>query len=136
MPRQSTVTLRGGAETLQLAIHPVVFVLLAGAAGCAPAKPPSPAAVQPASVSTGTILSMRAVAARASQDPLRAAMLTTGGSPNDGGRSLVEFIVRTDDGATLSIVQTNEPGFRSGDRVVIIRDDQTHLARPGPQAGS
>jgi outer membrane lipoprotein SlyB len=121
---------------LQLTTYPAVFILLAGVAGCAPAKPPPPASVQPASVSAGTILSMRTVAARASQDPLRTAMLTTGAAPNDGGRSLVEFIVRTDDGATLSIVQTNEPGFRSGDRVVIIRDDLTHLARPGPQAGS
>ncbi|MGC1408206.1 MAG: hypothetical protein WA864_04565 [Acetobacteraceae bacterium] len=121
---------------MQLTIYPVVFVLLAGVAGCAPAKPPPPAAVQPASVSTGKILSMRGVAAHASQDPLRAAMLTTGASPSDGSGSLVEFIVRTDDGATLSIVQTNEPGFRTGDRVVIMRDDLTHLARPGPQAGS
>jgi outer membrane lipoprotein SlyB len=119
---------------LRLTINPVVFVLLAGVAGCAPARPP-PAAVQSASVSEGTILSMRAVAAHASQDPLRAAMVTTG-APNDGGRSLMEFIVRTDDGATLSIVQMNEPGFRTGDRVVIMRDDLTHLARPGPQAGS
>ncbi len=94
------------------------------------------ATVQPASVSTGTILSMRAVAARASQDPLRSAMLPAGASPNYGVRSLMEFIVRTDDGATLSIVQTNEPGFRTGDRVVIMRDDLTHLARPNPQAGS
>ena len=45
--------------------------------------------------------------------------------------SLMEFIVRADDGATLSIVQTNEPGFRKGDRVIILRDDRTRLARPG-----
>ena len=37
----------------------------------------------------------------------------------------------TDDGAMLSIVQTNEPGFRKGDRVIILRDDQTRIARPG-----
>ena len=30
-----------------------------------------------------------------------------------------------------SIVQTNEPGFRKGDRVIILRYDKTHLARPG-----
>ena len=53
------------------------------------------------------------------------------GGHDDGSRSLVEFIVRVDDGATLSIVQTNEPGFRTGDRVVILRDDRTRLARPG-----
>ena len=34
-------------------------------------------------------------------------------------------------GAVLSIVQQNDAGFRAGDRVVIMRDDQTRLARPG-----
>jgi len=30
----------------------------------------------------------------------------------------------------LSIVQANDQGFRTGDRVVIVRDAQTRLARP------
>ena len=106
------------------------LVTLAGIAGCAPANPPK-APVQPASISAGTILSMRPVGPRGSVEPLRAALLADGGGHDDGNRSLVEFIVRADDGATLSIVQTNEPGFRKGDRVIILRDDRTRLARPG-----
>ena len=53
---------------------------------------------------------------------------------DDGNPSLMEFIVRVDDGAVLSIVQTNEPGFRKGDRVIILRGDQTRIARPGCMA--
>ncbi len=44
---------------------------------------------------------------------------------------LEEFIVRTDDGAILSVVQTNEAGFHVGDRVIILRGEQARLARPG-----
>jgi outer membrane lipoprotein SlyB len=43
---------------------------------------------------------------------------------------LTEFIVRTDDGSTLSIVQANALGLHTGDRVVIQRDNGAHLARP------
>ena len=106
------------------------LVTLAGIAGCAPASPPK-APVQPAAISAGTILSMRAVGPPGSMEPLRAALLADGSGHGDGNRSLVEFIVRADDGATLSIVQTNEPGFRKGDRVIILRDDRARLARPG-----
>jgi outer membrane lipoprotein SlyB len=87
--------------------------------------------VQPAQVSTGTILSMRPVDARSGIDPVRAALLDDGGGNDDGNRSLVEFIVRVDNGAVLSIVQTNEPGFRKGDHVIIVRDGRSRLARPG-----
>jgi outer membrane lipoprotein SlyB len=40
----------------------------------------------------------------------------------------VEFIIRQDDGSTLSVVQTNEDGFRPGDRVVLTRGARTHIA--------
>ncbi len=46
---------------------------------------------------------------------------------------LFEFIVRADDGATLSIVQANTASFRTGDRVVILRDDTARLAPPGQE---
>jgi outer membrane lipoprotein SlyB len=117
-------------RTLRLAIYLLSLVMLADLAGCAPANPPKPA-VQPASVAMGTILSMRAVDSHAGSDPVRAALLAGGSAPGDGDRSLVEFIVRADDGATLSIVQSNESGLRNGDRVTILRDDRTRLARPG-----
>jgi hypothetical protein len=124
-PRPATTV-----RTLRLAIYLLNLLALADLAACAPANPPKPAG-QPAPVAMGTILSMRAVDSRAGVDPLRAALLAGGSASSDGGRSLVEYIVRADDGATLSIVQSNEPGFRGGDRVIILRDDRTRLARPG-----
>ena len=117
-------------QTLPLTLLLLGLIALAGIAGCAPANPP-PVATQPATISAGTILSMRAVYAHAGDDPLHAALLTDSARANDRSRSLVEFIVRADDGATLSIVQVNEAGFHTGDRVVILHDETTHLARPG-----
>jgi len=115
---------------LRLARYLLSLVMLAGIAGCAPASTPTPA-VQPTPVGTGTILSMRAVEPHADVEPLRAALLTDGSGQGDDNRAMVEFIVRADDGATLSIVQSNAAAFRKGDRVVILHGDRTRLARPG-----
>ena len=115
--------------TLRLTSGLLSLAALAGIAGCAPAGPPK-VVVQPAATGTGTILSMRAVDRHVAPEPLRAVLLADSSGYDDGKRSLVEFIVRADDGATLSIVQANEPGFRKGDRVIILHDDRTHLARP------
>lgn len=116
--------------TLRLTRYLLSLVTLAGIVGCAPANPPK-SAVQPTAAGTGTILSMRAVAPHAGAAPLRAALLAGGSGQDDENRALVEFIVRTDDGATLSIVQSNTDGFRNGDHVIIVRGDRTRLARPG-----
>ncbi len=105
-------------------------VTLLGIAGCAPVNPPK-VAVQPTPAAAGIILSMRPVSESATEEPLRATLLATGGGQEASDRSLVEFIVRVDDGATLSIVQPNDAGFQKGDRVIILRDGRTHLARPG-----
>jgi outer membrane lipoprotein SlyB len=40
----------------------------------------------------------------------------------------IEFIIRQDDGSTISVVQTNENNFRPGQRVAIIRGERTRLA--------
>jgi len=40
-----------------------------------------------------------------------------------------EFLVREDDGQTISVVQTNEAGLMVGDRVRILRSDRTRLQR-------
>ena len=109
-------------------------------AGCGPTAPvaTAPAARSPAEpFSTGTILSMRAVssAGGSAQAPWRAALLaaaTGGGSTgSDPSSPLIEFIVRADGGATLSIVQTNNLDLHKGDRVVIRYDPTAQLARPG-----
>ena len=113
---------------MRLTRYLLSLVTLAGIAGCAPANPPK-VAVQP--TAAGTILSMRPVEPHAGVAPLRAALLTDGSGQDDDNRALVEFIVRADDGATLSIVQSNAAGFRKGDHVIIVRGDRTRLARPG-----
>jgi len=40
-----------------------------------------------------------------------------------------EFLVREEDGQTISVVQTNEAGLMVGDRVRILRSDRTRLQR-------
>ena len=63
-------------------------------------------------------------------DGLSWAALLAGSDSSDRGAS-VEFIVRTDGGAILSVVQGNESGFHAGDRVVILHGDRARLAWPG-----
>ena len=107
-----------------------LMAILASFAGCSPAAPPK-APVQ--SVSTATILSMREVNPRVAADVPRTSLLAAGDEHGDDARSLTEFIVRTNDGAVLSIVQSNDGGFHKGDRVVIVHGDRTRLARPAEQ---
>ena len=97
--------------------------------GCAKPSEVGHTAAAPVTNSlAGTILTLRTVAARGSQEPWRAALMsdaTTSTAPDTA--PLTEFIVRADNGATLSIVQRNEPPFHQGDRVVILQDTRTHL---------
>ena len=77
---------------------------------------------------------MQKVTGQGSSAPWRTALLVDAGAArasNDSGGAATEFIVRTDDGATISVVQSNDASFRTGDRVVILRDDHTHLEHPG-----
>ena len=41
----------------------------------------------------------------------------------------MEFIIREDDGQTVSVVQTNEARFQSGERVVLTRGARTRIGR-------
>jgi outer membrane lipoprotein SlyB len=50
-------------------------------------------------------------------------------SANTG--NAVEFIIREDNGQTISVVQTNEENFRPGERVVLTRGARTRIARAG-----
>jgi hypothetical protein len=113
---------------LRIQFRILCLITVCGATGCAAPAPPKIEAA-PASVPTATILSIRTVTTYASDGPLRAALPADAG-PARPSSGLTEFIVRTDEGAMLSIVQANEAGFRSGDRVVILRDGTTRLARP------
>jgi outer membrane lipoprotein SlyB len=117
----------------------VCLLALLGIAGCA--RPvannaiPGAATVRPVPSSEGTILSLRAVAVRSERDPWRVALLAGASgaatAADDGNSRLTEFIIRIDSGSTISVVQTNELGFRPGDRVVVLHDGHAHIARPG-----
>jgi outer membrane lipoprotein SlyB len=41
----------------------------------------------------------------------------------------MEFVVRLDDGQTLSVVQPNEQNLRPGDRVTLQRGPRTRILR-------
>jgi outer membrane lipoprotein SlyB len=125
-------------EKVRISAFCVGVCALAWMAGCAPTNVTvsgSPAAAVTAkSAGTGRILSMRKVTGQGSSAPWRTVLLADAGAAhasNNGGGASMEFIVRTDDGATISVVQSNDAGFRTGDRVVILRDDRTHLEHPG-----
>jgi hypothetical protein len=122
--------------TLQYRTLCLGLVVMAGVAGCAPGNPAAPASkiTNPLAVTrNGIILSMRKVAAPAGQDSWRKLLIGGSGTQpasDSNAAPLTEFIVRTDDGTTLSIVQANALGLQPGDRVVIVRDAGSHLARP------
>ena len=112
------------------------LVVMGGVAGCAPGNLVAPASniTNPlAAARNGIILSMRKVAAPAGQDAWRKLLVGGGGTQRASDSTaapLMEFIVRTDEGTTLSIVQADALGLHPGDRVVILRDAGAHLARP------
>ncbi len=111
-------------------------VVLGGLVGCAPTNPITPASTitaQPATPRNGTILSMRKVTVPTGQESWRKLLVGSGDmqrASDNNAAPLTEFIVRTDDGTTLSIVQANALGLHPGDHVVVLRDTGAHLARP------
>jgi outer membrane lipoprotein SlyB len=113
------------------------LLALLSVAGCAQAvtktAAPAPTA-RPVSSSEGTILSLRTVTVRSDRDPWRIALLAdaSGAATGvaDGSNPMTEFIVRIAGGSTISVVQTNELGFRPGDRVTVLHDGRTRIARP------
>jgi hypothetical protein len=127
----------GAGAMRRSALYAGLFVLV-GMTGCAQTNHPAVSTQAPPTAvpgSAGTILWMRSVAEPSGSAPWRTALLAIAAktSAADGGEAapLVEFIVRADDGAILSVVQGNDVGLRPGDRVVILYEGSTHLARPG-----
>jgi hypothetical protein len=119
-------------------IRGVCLLALLSIGGCSQAvtnrATPAAAIVRPVPSSAGTILSLRAIGPRSERDPWRVALLAdASGAPaavDDGNGQLTEFIIRLDDGSTISVVQTNELGFRAGDRVTVMHDGHAHIAHP------
>jgi outer membrane lipoprotein SlyB len=112
-------------------------VIVCGVAGCAQsATSVTTAKSAPAHGSVaeaGVILSMRAVAAP-SDATWRTALLADANvttiANDSAARPMIEFIVRDDTGATISVVQSNALGLNVGDHVTILHDTRTHLVRP------
>jgi outer membrane lipoprotein SlyB len=46
-----------------------------------------------------------------------------------GHGTAMEFIIREDDGQTISLVQTNEEHFQPGERILLTRGARTRIAR-------
>ncbi len=120
------------------------LVAVASIVSCTPANTTastaSTTAARPVVVSAGAILLLRTVTADNTAQPWRSVLLADAGAANTandvgdtrgGHLRVVEFIVRTDSGAVLSVVQANDADFHAGDRVMILRGDTTRLARPG-----
>jgi len=122
-------------------LRPAIFcvLLLAGCAthteqAAAPQAQQAPepqtqkAPVQPAGA-PGVILAMRPVRATG-PGPVRvllAGLGTQGATPAD---HVYEFIVRTGDGTTISIVQPQTIGLHTGERVSILRGAETRIDVP------
>jgi outer membrane lipoprotein SlyB len=117
----------------------VCLLALLGIAGCAQVMPdttgPAQSSVRALPSREGIILSMRPVTTRGDRARWGVALLAAASGPtvasDDAPRQPTEFIIRTDAGSTISVVQTDEFGFHPGDRIIILHDDHTHLGRPG-----
>ena len=119
-------------------LRPASFCLLLLLAGCAthpeqpvptaqtPEQTVQKAQIAPPAGVPGTILAMRPVPA-VGPGPARTVLagLGTQGTPADA--DIFEFIVRTESGTTISIVQPRTNGLHAGERVSILRGAETRI---------
>jgi outer membrane lipoprotein SlyB len=106
---------------LRAAILPALVL-----ASCSPAAKPVAAVPQPAPMEYGIIASLRPVLQAApngvATDPGARILAAIGvGVPAGVGTAPgeAEFVIRADDGRTLSIMQANDKNFRAGQRVAL-----------------
>lgn len=118
---------------------PASLLVLLGVAACAPA-PTVPAAptVDAAGFWHGVIVAMRPVSIAdppAGPADIRATILGAIGDQalarQAGAGDATEFIVRGDDGRTLSVVQTNQDRLQPGERVMLSTGAHGRIA-PAP----
>lgn len=120
-------------------------------AACTPTAPtayPPAETGRPGQASHGVIVSRRAIdteaaptaAAHAGSKDVRASILGAvgnlpggpagnAGGPASARPAVFEFIIRQDNGQTISVVQTDEAGLRPGERVVVSMGTRTRLLR-------
>jgi len=108
--------------------------LLITLAACAtPVQPPAPtptptpaASVTAEPVERGTVLAIRPVPAA---DPRTARILLSslGKAAEPTDQRIVEYVVRAENGATISVVQDSMDGVRPGDRVSLQRGARTRI---------
>jgi outer membrane lipoprotein SlyB len=107
-----------------------IFCVLMMLAGCAMQAEQSAPKVQaaptrPAGVA-GTILAMRPVVPER-PGPTRILLSSLGGTGENSDAHVFEFIVRTQSGTTLAIVQPQTGDLRPGERVSILSGTETHI---------
>jgi outer membrane lipoprotein SlyB len=128
----------------------LALTALLGTASCAPgpAGPTVTAAGQAAPVDYGVIVAVRpvpqpisgrAAGPRPGDRPgdVRATILAAvadtpaaaDAAPAPGQPTIFEFIIRRDDGQTLSVVQANHESLRPGERVALASGARTRLSR-------
>jgi hypothetical protein len=112
-------------------LQPASFCLLLLLAGCVThtEQPVTRAQTAPSAGMRGIILAMRPVPA---ETPALARVLLSGlGTPGTSADDHVfEFIVRTDTGTTISIVQPRTSDLHAGERVSILRGAETRIDAP------
>jgi outer membrane lipoprotein SlyB len=107
-------------------------------AGCSQASAPpanAPAQSLPqAGVEYGVIASLRPVA-RPIGGPGASILAAVGMGGAAGAQAAVpaetEFVIRADDGRTLSVMQPNDQDFHAGERVALSRGARTRIVRLG-----
>lgn len=124
-----------------MALRSASFCALLLLAGCAAhtEQPVPKAQTAPPAGLPGTILAMRPVPAEA-PEPARILLSSLGtrsaaaedrhGDDPHGDNHIFEFIVRTESGTTISVVQPRANGLHPGERVSILRGVQTRIDAP------
>ena len=101
-----------------------MLVGLLGVFGCASTTPPAPVA-HTDNLVRGVIVSMRPIPVSAGA---QATILAAFGSPTTiAPTPATEFIIRADNGATISVVQGNGEKFQPGERIGLAPGDRTRV---------
>jgi outer membrane lipoprotein SlyB len=103
--------------------------VLTGLSSCA-TPPPRPAGEEVRQLTYGVIVSRRPIEAAAGGAMRGSILGALGSGPSASGApaALSEFIIRQDNGQTVSIVQADTGGLRPGERVVLSLGPRTLLA--------